>query len=244
MSSEGFVGDSTLRVGDGMPLVVLVGTGLQFSDQVVRVLELEFAGVRFARARSLDDIPVSEPDLRLVIVHESSPDPVTAIREIDERFPHARIAIAGSNPAILCRVHRSAGRSVGVLLMNTEIEVWLSVMRLLLCGHEYVPAHLVWEAPEVQEEPEGHSRADADEDGPTGASGGPLTRRETEILPMIARGMRNRQIAEALGVSPHTVKLHAHNIMTKLGVENRTEAANWYLSKTGQVPKSGADHAT
>ena len=52
-----------------------------------------------------------------------------------------------------------------------------------------------------------------------------------EILPLIARGEQNKTIADKLGLSVHTVKLHSHNIFSKLGVSNRTGAANWYLSQ-------------
>ncbi|MCK6550364.1 response regulator transcription factor [Myxococcota bacterium] len=51
-----------------------------------------------------------------------------------------------------------------------------------------------------------------------------LTPRELEVLELLARGMSNRQIAEALGFSDHTAKFHVNAILTKLGAETRTEA--------------------
>jgi DNA-binding NarL/FixJ family response regulator len=45
----------------------------------------------------------------------------------------------------------------------------------------------------------------------------PLSRRETAILRRIAQGMSNKQIAQALGITPETVKSHAKNILLKLG---------------------------
>ncbi len=51
-----------------------------------------------------------------------------------------------------------------------------------------------------------------------------LTPRETEILGLIARGLSNREAAEALGVSPATVRTHLEHIYAKLDVSNRTEA--------------------
>lgn len=52
----------------------------------------------------------------------------------------------------------------------------------------------------------------------------PLTPREQEILELLAAGMRNREIAEQLVISPQTVKKHTGNIYGKLGVSSRTEA--------------------
>ncbi|MEU8825620.1 response regulator transcription factor [Streptomyces sp. NPDC048636] len=51
-----------------------------------------------------------------------------------------------------------------------------------------------------------------------------LTRRETEILRLMARGLANQQIADELTVSLETVKTHVGNVLTKLGAENRTQA--------------------
>jgi DNA-binding NarL/FixJ family response regulator len=53
---------------------------------------------------------------------------------------------------------------------------------------------------------------------------GPLSERETEVLGLLAKGLANKQIAVALGISEHTVKFHVSSIYTKLTVTNRTEA--------------------
>jgi DNA-binding CsgD family transcriptional regulator len=53
----------------------------------------------------------------------------------------------------------------------------------------------------------------------------PLTRREVEIVNLIAQGRSNREIAEALGIAYQTAKNHASSIYYKFGVRSRTEAA-------------------
>lgn len=53
---------------------------------------------------------------------------------------------------------------------------------------------------------------------------GPLTDRELEVLGLLSKGLANKQIALALGISEHTVKFHVSSIYTKLNVTNRTEA--------------------
>ncbi len=56
-----------------------------------------------------------------------------------------------------------------------------------------------------------------------------LTERELEALRLIARGLNNREIAEKMVISEKTVKTHVSNILGKLGVEDRTQAAIWAL---------------
>jgi DNA-binding CsgD family transcriptional regulator len=54
-----------------------------------------------------------------------------------------------------------------------------------------------------------------------------LTRRELEILALVAEGYSNGQMARKLWVTEQTVKFHLSNIYRKLDVANRTEAASW-----------------
>ncbi|WP_033333990.1 ATP-binding protein [Actinomadura welshii] len=61
--------------------------------------------------------------------------------------------------------------------------------------------------------------------GLAGPSGGPLTAREAEVVRLLARGRSNREIAEELVISPKTASVHVSNILAKLGVASRGEAA-------------------
>lgn len=54
-----------------------------------------------------------------------------------------------------------------------------------------------------------------------------LTRRETHVLQLLAKGQSNTEIASRLLISPHTVKSHVINIFNKLGVSDRVQAAVW-----------------
>jgi DNA-binding NarL/FixJ family response regulator len=56
---------------------------------------------------------------------------------------------------------------------------------------------------------------------------GGLTRREVEVLRLVASGATNRSVAATLWVTDQTVKFHLSNIYRKLGVRNRFEAARW-----------------
>ena len=55
----------------------------------------------------------------------------------------------------------------------------------------------------------------------------PLTRRETDVLVLIAEGKTNQETADNLGISIETVKEHVQNLLRKIGVRDRTQAAVW-----------------
>jgi DNA-binding NarL/FixJ family response regulator len=61
-------------------------------------------------------------------------------------------------------------------------------------------------------------------------SNGTLTRRELDVLRLVAEGHSNVDVAKALWITEQTVKFHLSNSYRKLGVANRTEAAHWYLT--------------
>jgi DNA-binding NarL/FixJ family response regulator len=65
----------------------------------------------------------------------------------------------------------------------------------------------------------------------------PLTGRENDVLRLIAGGMSNKEIAQALGIGEKTVKTHVSNILGKLGVLSRTQAA-LYAVREGLVSDS------
>ena len=54
----------------------------------------------------------------------------------------------------------------------------------------------------------------------------PLTRREREVLQMLAAGLANKEVAARLAISDHTVKFHVASILGKLGASTRTEAVS------------------
>lgn len=110
----------------------------------------------------------------------------------------------------------------GVLPTNSNLDILLSVLRILLSGGEYVPSALF--RSHLAET--GHSARIRKE----GAMS-ELTAREWQILGHVAKGSQNKIIANDLGLSEHTVKIHIHNIINKLGVHNRTEAAAVYFAR-------------
>ena len=101
---------------------------------------------------------------------------------------------------------RRSVRVWGVLPTDTSAEELTAAVHALAQGLIVGTATLLFES---ESEPVSH---------------GPLTERESEVLGLLAKGLANKQIAVALGISEHTVKFHVSSIYSKLNVTNRTEA--------------------
>ena len=116
----------------------------------------------------------------------------------------------------------------GVLPMNIKLDVWLSIIHLMVRGGEYFPAR-VFDAsgfPRAGENPTVPKRPIAN-----------LTPREKQILDLVSRGYQNKAIAAELELSESTVKVHIHNIISKLGSQNRTEAATLFRARSDVLVK-------
>ena len=77
------------------------------------------------------------------------------------------------------------------------------------------------------------------------ADAGPLSRREREVVVMVASGMTNKEIAQRLFIAERTAEGHVERIRNKLGVRSRTEVATWAVAHGLHVepldkPQSGS----
>ena len=73
--------------------------------------------------------------------------------------------------------------------------------------------------------------------GPAASAASPLSAREHEVAQLVARGLTNRRIAQTLVLSERTAENHVQHILTKLGLDNRTQIAAWVAShqRAGQI---------
>jgi DNA-binding NarL/FixJ family response regulator len=182
---------------------------------VERVETVDAACRHFARPVALilvEAVMLAEAEISTPRLMRFHPDARAAVIEADGQRPYSSLA----------EILRS--RLVhGVLPMNLQLDVWLSIVRLMLRGGEYFPRDMLY-APRraaLPVTPMASNRDDRAE----------LTQRELEVLELVSRGLQNKSIAAHLNLSEHTVKIHLHNIISKLRAHNRTEAAAWFREK-------------
>lgn len=164
------------------------------------------------------------PDVILMDMAMPRMGGLEAIRKIKEQCPEVQILVLTSfsdDETVFPAIKAGA---LGYLLKNTSPERLLSAIRDVHMGKPSMSSDiankLMWEIQRKSNLP------------PTEE---PLTDREMDVLKLVAQGMTNQEIADALVISEGTVRTHVSNILSKLHLANRTQAA-LYALREGYTP--------
>jgi DNA-binding NarL/FixJ family response regulator len=152
------------------------------------------------------------PDITLMDLRLPDISGVDAIREIRHLDADARIIVLtmykGDED-----IHRAIGAGASTYLLKDALADDLPrIVREVHAGRRTLPPDV---AARLQER----------------AAHPALTSREIEVMKLVAAGRRDKEIAIALAISTHTVRVHVKNIFSKLGVSDRTEAMNVALRR-------------
>ena len=152
------------------------------------------------------------PDVTLMDLQMPEMNGIDALIAIRSEFPDARIIVLTTYAGdALCKRAMKAGAQAYILKGNVRKDL-LDTIRAVRAGKKILHA-------EVAAELATHAADDA------------LSEREIEVLSLIAAGNSNKLVADQLAISEDTVKGHVKNILSKLGVNDRTHAVTAALKR-------------
>ncbi|MDX2529362.1 response regulator [Streptomyces europaeiscabiei] len=183
-------------------------TFLEVQDDIEVVGEAADGAEGVARAEEL------RPDVVLMDVKMPGMDGVDALRKLRELANPARVLIVTSFTEQRTVVPALRAGAAGYVYKDVDPDALAGAIRSVHAGHILLQPEVA-EVLLSQEANSGQGR------------GGSLTEREREVLGLIADGRSNREIARALVLSEKTVKTHVSNILMKLDLADRTQAALW-----------------
>ena len=185
--------------------------------------DMEVVGEAVDGGDAVDLVERTAPDVVLLDLVMPQVDGIEATRRIRERSPATRILVLTSfadDHTVLPAVRAGAA---GYLLKDVQPPELAAAIRTVHSGEALLaPAVATMLVEQLAAEDGGRA--------PGGAHGAReershLTPRELEVIAELARGRANKAIAFELGVSERTVKTHVSNILGKLGLSDRTQAA-------------------
>jgi two-component system, NarL family, nitrate/nitrite response regulator NarL len=146
----------------------------------------------------------AQPDLVLLDLGLPGCEGLEAVSRFRAKFPNVPLVVLSGTCDRASIIGAFDAGAIGYIPKTSKPDVMIAALKLVAAGGTYVPR----EALEGRME-----RPDLD-----------LTQRQREVLRLILKGYNNERIAKELGISPATVKQHAHAIFTALGVSTRAGA--------------------
>ena len=242
MAKSGRITDGSIPVGD-LPAhqsyrksagseqidVVVVDDHQLFRTGLAEVLAREGLNVVGTAAdgdAALKLVVETAPDVVLMDLEMPGLSGVETTREISRTAPRTHVVVLTVSAEEQSVFDAIAAGASGYLLKGTSLESLVAAIKAAAAGESLISAAVAMRLFERLQ-----ARTNA---APGGLGLSNLSGREIEILMLVARGRRNSEIAEELVISPHTVRNHISNILAKLQMANRVEAAA-YAIKHGVV---------
>jgi len=162
-------------------------------------------------AEAVQLVGETTPDVVLMDLRMPGVDGIEAIRQIRAQYPGVQVVILTTydEDDYIVRGLRAGAR--GYLLKDSGRKVLFEAIRAAARGESLLPPEVI-------------AKVVANLQGPQRVEAETLSKRENQVLTLLAQGAPNKEIALELGISERTVKAHVTSIFNKLGASSRAEA--------------------
>ena len=187
--------------------------------------DLEVVGEADDGREALEQARRLRPDLVLMDVTMPVMGGLEATRRLKEEMPGVCVLMVTSHEEPECLLEAIQSGAAGYVLKGAPVSRLIGAIRRALGGESPLDQELAARLIQGLSEKAGEVRREE----PVGRSARPplaepLTRRELEVLGLMARGMSNPEIARELAIARPTAKTHVERVIRKLGVSDRTQA--------------------
>lgn len=188
--------------------------------------DLEVVGEAADGAEALRLVQQLQPDVVLMDLVMPVMDGISATTAIRREVPDTEVLALTSVLEDVSVTGAIRAGAIGYLLKDTQADELCRAIKAAAAG-------------QVQLSPQAAARLMREVRAPDSPE--TLTERETDVLRLLAQGRANKEIARDLGIGEKTVKTHVSNILSKLDVQSRTQAA-LYAVQIGLVPADQVGH--
>jgi DNA-binding NarL/FixJ family response regulator len=199
-------------------------------EQVLTRIDIAVLGKSSDTESAMQLLDEHEPDLLVAEVDGSGNGSATKwFSEVRDRHPNTKLIVLSAQDDPKQIDAAFAAGAVAYVIKTAHPEDVCAAVRQAFEHSIFLPGSNGADVRSLETRP---SAADEDD-------ASVLTRRELEILQLVAEGHSNAQVGRMLWVTEQTVKFHLSNIYRKLDVSNRTEASRWAQTRNLLPPRTG-----
>ncbi len=219
--------DSEMSESEAIRVMVVDDHAVVRSGLVAFLLafdELELVGEAGSGEEALALVEKLHPDVILMDLVMPGMDGAETTAVIRQRHPNVQVVVLTSFPEEQLVTKALKAGAISYLLKNVAAEELAAAIRKAHQGR----ATLAPEATQALIHTHTHTRPPK--------PGHDLTDREREVLALVATGASNKDIGQALSISERTARTHVSNILSKIGLHSRTQAALWAIREGLAAP--------
>lgn len=181
-------------------------------EALLRGTPFELVGIAATGDEALHHVEQLAPDILLLDLQMPGGTGMDVLRRVRSNGSKVRVVLLTAAIDDASLIEARSLKVQGMVLKNSDPAYLLECLERVSRGGR-------WHDPELVDRAKRLSEMLGDREGPS------LSPRERELIALVRKGMRNREIAEQLGVTEGTIKVYLHTIFDKLGVSSRTELA-------------------